>query len=111
MRTFLIIAFLGAFLLGALFIGVKAWSGLAGVDMPWQGWLALIGGSVLTLALGIGLMALMFYSARHGHDDTHHEQGVHREPDPHQPGAPDAPGAPEDAADDRGSSESRGSHR
>ncbi|WP_366553139.1 hypothetical protein [Aquibaculum sediminis] len=101
MRTFLIIAFLGAFLLGALFIGVKAWSGLAGVDMPWQGWLALIGGSVLTLALGIGLMALMFYSARHGHDDSHHEQGVYRPPDPNDPGAPD----------DKGNSESRGSDR
>lgn len=89
MRTFLIIAVLVAFLLGALFIGVKAWSGLAGVDMPWQGWLALIGGSVLTLALGIGLMALMFYSARHGHDDSHHDQRVYRPPTPEDPRPPE----------------------
>lgn len=39
-----------------------------GGDLGLHGWIALIGGSVLTLALTGGLMWLVFYSARKGYD-------------------------------------------
>ncbi|HLS69068.1 MAG TPA: hypothetical protein VK035_06960 [Kiloniellales bacterium] len=80
MRTTLIIAALGA-VIAALFGGIRIWSGLAGVEMPWQGWLALALGVIFTLALGIGLMALVFYSARHGHDEAHHMRQSGLEPE------------------------------
>lgn len=70
MRTFAVIAALGALLIGALILGIRTWTGLGDVSMPWQGWLALILGVVLTLGLGVALMGLVFYSSRHGHDDT-----------------------------------------
>lgn len=38
-----------------------------------HGFIALGLGVVLSLILGAGLMALVFYSARHGHDDVDHE--------------------------------------
>lgn len=48
---------------------VYAWVGMGEVEMSWLGVLAMVGGAVVTLALGIGLMALTFYSSRSGHDD------------------------------------------
>ena len=38
-------------------------------NMSIHGWIALVLGVVLSLALGGGLMALSFYSARRGFDD------------------------------------------
>ena len=37
--------------------------------MSMHGWIALALATVLSVALGGGLMALMFYSARRGYDD------------------------------------------
>lgn len=81
MRSLILLGALGLLLLIALFVGLRGWTGLAGVEMPWQGWLALIGGVVLTLALGVGLMTLMFYSARRGHDEAAHDQQAFRLPE------------------------------
>jgi hypothetical protein len=41
--------------------------GNTGIDL--NGWIALILGVLVTLALGIGLMALVFISNRRGYDD------------------------------------------
>ena len=38
--------------------------------MGFHGWLAMILGIVFTLVVGCGLMALMFYSSRHGYDEA-----------------------------------------
>ena len=38
--------------------------------MPAQGYAAMIIGIVLSLVVGIGLMALLFYSSRRGYDDA-----------------------------------------
>jgi hypothetical protein len=48
------------------------WSVFAtiGLDMPAVGWVALILGSLVTIAVGAGLMFLMFWSNRHGYDDA-----------------------------------------
>ncbi len=41
---------------------------MAGVRMSGFGWTFLVLGVVVTIALGAGLMALVFYSARHDMD-------------------------------------------
>jgi hypothetical protein len=56
------------FLFASLWYAVKVWSSMAGVHMSGWGWLFLILGIVVTIALGAGLMALVFYSSRHDMD-------------------------------------------
>jgi hypothetical protein len=41
-----------------------------GMEMPLAGWVALVLGVVVTVALGIGLMFLVFYSSRRGYDEV-----------------------------------------
>ncbi|HEY1259387.1 MAG TPA: hypothetical protein VGF34_09055 [Stellaceae bacterium] len=50
-----------------------AWNEMGVSEISWVGWLAMGFGVVATLGLGIGLMALMFYSSRHGYDEAGHE--------------------------------------
>jgi hypothetical protein len=84
-----------AALLGILAIAaVGAYLEWTGMDtaMPTTGWVTLIAGVVVSVLLGVGLMALMFYSSRRGwddeaqnggflHDDDH---GEHPDADPRQ---------------------------
>ena len=67
--TILLIAGLGLALGGIVWWD---WSVFAtiGFDMPAVGWVALILGSLVTIAVGAGLMFLMFWSNRHGFDDA-----------------------------------------
>lgn len=66
MRVFLLLLALGAALAFVL-IGVAVrWDASA---MSLHGWIALGLGAFLSFAVGGGLMALMFYSAREGYDD------------------------------------------
>jgi hypothetical protein len=46
----------------------NVWSGLGDSGISGAGWVALVLGVVVTLALGIGLMALVFISSRRGYD-------------------------------------------
>ncbi|WP_454643075.1 hypothetical protein [Bradyrhizobium liaoningense] len=60
--------------LGAMLIltGVWAfsvWGASSGVEMDKHGWIALGLGAFFSLLVGCGLMALMFFSSRSGHDD------------------------------------------
>ena len=65
--AFLILPLLA--LLGvAIWWAISAWNAVD-VEMSVHGYVAMILGIVFSLALGCGLMALMFYSNRHGHDD------------------------------------------
>ena len=59
---------LGGFLVGAFLYAVYTWNALAGTPIPPLGWLFMILGVVFTIALGGGLMALVFYSSRKGKD-------------------------------------------
>jgi hypothetical protein len=43
--------------------------GRLGGQVTTMGWVALAAGTVVSLALAAGLMALMFHSARSGYDD------------------------------------------
>jgi hypothetical protein len=40
--------------------------------MPTEGYVALIAGAFFAIVIGVGLMALLFYSSRHGYDDSPH---------------------------------------
>ena len=45
------------------------WAGLGESEISLAGWLAMGLGVILTLGLGIGLMALVFISSRRGYDE------------------------------------------
>jgi len=57
-----------AFLIVSVWFGVAGWRALGDVEMTSFGWFALIAGSLITVGLGAGLMALVFYSSRHDMD-------------------------------------------
>ena len=46
------------------------WSGIGDSEISEAGWFAMGLGIVITLALGIGLMSLVFFSSRGGYDET-----------------------------------------
>ena len=46
------------------------WSGIVDSEISVAGWIAMGLGIVVTLALGIGLMSLVFYSNRRGYDES-----------------------------------------
>jgi hypothetical protein len=50
-------------------VGFSAWRSLADVDISGSGIVAMVLGGVATLGLGVGLMALVFWSNRKGFDD------------------------------------------
>jgi len=53
----------------AVVVSATNWHVIGDVGIDLNGWIALILGVVATLALGIGLMALVFISNRRGYDD------------------------------------------
>jgi uncharacterized membrane protein (DUF441 family) len=55
--------------LGAASVSAGFWHSLAGTEISWQGWLAMVLGVLFSLGVGIGLMVLVFFSNRHGYDD------------------------------------------
>lgn len=66
-----------ALLAAALWFAGSAWVHLAG-DIPGYGWAAIAGGVLFSLLVGGGLMALVFYSNRHGYDDLTGGDGERR---------------------------------
>lgn len=53
----------------AMAIAYSAWQSLAEVEMSTAGYVAMILGALATLTVGIGLMALLFWSNRKGFDE------------------------------------------
>jgi hypothetical protein len=47
----------------------RFWSSIGTSEISFAGWLAMALGIVSTLALGIGLMSLVFISSRRGYDE------------------------------------------
>jgi hypothetical protein len=62
------LAVLAGFLAAALAYAADAWKDLSGVALSEAGWIFLILGIVVTILVGAGLMALLFYSSRHDYD-------------------------------------------
>jgi len=67
--SYALLAVLFALLIFAVVIAVAGWHSAAGADVPVIGYVAMAGGVLLSLAVGIGLMVLPFYSSRAGYDD------------------------------------------
>ncbi len=66
----LLLGSLGTILAVAVWMVVGAMSGTGQAGMSGHGWAAMALGIVFSLALGGGLMALVFFSARRGYDDA-----------------------------------------
>lgn len=66
MKVFLLTLSLGSLLAIVMFGALTNWDASA---MSIHGWIALTLDTVLSLAVGGGLMALVFHSARKGYDD------------------------------------------
>jgi hypothetical protein len=60
-----------AILAAAFWYAASAWLSLSGPPMPTTGYVALALGVVFSLLIGCGLMALLFYSSRHGYDEPY----------------------------------------
>jgi hypothetical protein len=63
-------AILGA----AIWFAARAWTAVSGPPMPPAGYVAMTLGIVFSLVIGCGLMALVFYSSRHGYDEQSYRQ-------------------------------------
>jgi hypothetical protein len=60
-----------AMLAAAVWYAARAWTALSGPPLPATGYVAMTLGIVFSLVVGCGLMALLFYSNRHGYDEPH----------------------------------------
>jgi hypothetical protein len=69
MKTILVIVSLLTLLGITVGWSIWAWRQTAGVEMSIHGYVAMVLGIFFTLLVGCGLMALMFYSSRHGYDE------------------------------------------
>jgi hypothetical protein len=56
-------------LIGTIVVSYLGWTSAAGTDVPASGYIALALGVIFSLAVGFGLMALVFYSSRAGYDE------------------------------------------
>jgi hypothetical protein len=56
-------------LLAFVYLALWAFNGFHGIGLGLQAMIALTLGTILTAGLGVGLMALVFYSDRSGMDD------------------------------------------
>ncbi len=66
----ILLVVLGAVLILTGVWGVSVWSASSDVEMGKHGWIDLGLGTFFSLLIGCGLMALMFFSSRSGHDDA-----------------------------------------
>jgi uncharacterized membrane protein HdeD (DUF308 family) len=68
LATALVLAVLLGLLLGVSWSMYRVWNHFD-TPMSVHGWIALVLGVVFSLIVGIGLMALMFFSSRRGYDE------------------------------------------
>jgi hypothetical protein len=68
MRKLAVIVPLVALLAAAVWFAFYSWTAIEGPPIPTEGYVAMWLGIVFSLVVGIGLMALVFYSSRHGYD-------------------------------------------
>ena len=60
-----------AILAAAGWFAARAWISIAGPSVPAAGYAAMALGVGFSLVVGCGLMALLFYSSRHGYDEPY----------------------------------------
>lgn len=64
------------FLIASIGFAYYAWISDEGPPLPTTGYVAMGLGIVFSLVVGIGLMALVFYSHRHGYDERSQGGGM-----------------------------------
>ena len=67
--TVALVAALLGLLVAATIFAARSWTTIEGPPMPGVGYVAMTIGVVFSLLIGIALMALLFYSSRHGYDE------------------------------------------
>jgi TRAP-type C4-dicarboxylate transport system permease small subunit len=67
--SFVLVAIVLIVLVGTIIGSYSQWSSDAEVSLGADGWIAMLLGTVFTLVIGCGLMALVFYSHHKGYDD------------------------------------------
>ena len=67
--TWVAVAIALAVLALVIVLMASVWTGLGDIGISTAGWVALVFGVIVTLALGVGLMALIFISSRRGFDE------------------------------------------
>jgi len=80
-RILMILALAGL-LIGTGVWAVEVWNASSDVAMTKHGWIALGLGTFFSLLIGCGLMALMFFSSRSGHDEAADPLRHHNEDPP-----------------------------
>jgi hypothetical protein len=65
----LILAALLTLFVGTVYVSYLGWTSAAGTDVPASAYIALVIGVICSLAVGFGLMALVFFSSRAGYDE------------------------------------------
>ena len=68
--TWIAVALAVAAVLAVVVVIVESLNGLGDSEISLAGWFAMGLGILVTLALGIGLMSLVFFSSRGGYDET-----------------------------------------
>jgi len=68
--TWIAVALAITTVLAVVVVIVEFLNGLGDSEISPAGWLAMGLGIIVTLALGIGLMSLVFFSSRGGYDET-----------------------------------------
>jgi hypothetical protein len=68
--TWIAVALAITTVLAVLVAIAEFWSGTGDSEISPAGWFAMGLGIIVTLALGIGLMSLVFFSSRRGYDET-----------------------------------------
>jgi hypothetical protein len=74
LATLALVVPLLAILVAAGWYAASAWVSVEGPPMPGVGYLAMALGIIFSLLVGCGLMALLFYSSRHGYDEPYHSE-------------------------------------
>jgi hypothetical protein len=77
------ILILGAFLIATAALAYVGWTSAGSTVVPVSGYVAMAFGVLFSLVVGIGLMALLFYSSRYDYDEP--PKFVQDNVDPPQP--------------------------
>ena len=72
--TWLVAAIAAVVVAVLIVVSIGNWESIGDSGIGVNGWIALVLGIVVTIALGVGLMALVFISNRRGYDEPP-EQG------------------------------------
>jgi hypothetical protein len=79
MGAWVLIGVMLALLAGAGIVAYQGWTVHGYVDMPASAYVAMWLGVIFSVAVGAGLMALIFYSSRKGYDEPHRELDADKE--------------------------------